>query len=140
MAIKTYEEFLKFSLQVVQKFIQKNNLTLKYGVQNGKMFDFDEATVPEIDKHLYYIIGQNHKLFYIRFQKYDSDVYNLFLDNSEISLILDQNMNRLTSYPNEELNSRIDKIKGSIEEKLTTCLYMLWDISCFIVFLGSEPS
>ena len=135
---KTFEEFIEFTLDIVSDFVETTECKLVYGFPNEQQYPYIKTKSPLNDKLIYSIISPSQGIFYLRFVKTDNNHYQIFIDNGQISLTLDQDMKRLTNYPNEELNLRIDNIKGNTKEKLTTCLFILWDITCFIVFLSKE--
>ena len=138
MSQQTFEQFIGSTLEIVNEFAETNKLSLVYGFPNKEQYPYLITKSPLNDELIYSIIGPSQGTFYLRFTKFDTNQYHVFIDNGQISLTLDQDMKRLTDYPNEELNLRIDNIKGNTKEKLTTCLFILWDITCFIVFLSRD--
>lgn len=138
MKNEEFKKFIKNSLGDVIEFVNTNKLNLVYGLPNEQQFDYIQDESPLSDEMLYSIVSPSNRGFYLRFIQISDNQFQILIDNGQISLMLDQNMQRMISYPNDELNQRIDNIKGNTKEKLITCLYILWDISCFIVFLSKE--
>jgi hypothetical protein len=138
MSQQTFEEFIGSTLEIVNEFAETNKLRFVYGFPNKEQYPYLNTKSPINDELIYSLIGPSQGTLCLRFTKLNSNQFHVFIDNSQISLMLDQDIQRLTDYPNEELNLRIDNIIGNTKDKLTTCLYILWDITCFIVFLSRE--
>ena len=84
---------------------------------------------------------EKKKTFYLYFTK---DAYHnqfaVTISNREISLTLNQDLERLTTYPSEDFNRRIDNIKGDFKERLMSCLYMMWDFEyAFQILYANQP-
>ncbi|MGV8025226.1 MAG: hypothetical protein AB2L18_01560 [Anaerolineaceae bacterium] len=138
MSQKTFEEFIESTLEIVNEFAVKNKLRLMFGMPNQERFSYNETEFLFNDKIEYSIIGTSNSSVFIRFKKTDENQYHILIDNGQISLTLDQDLKRLSIYPNDDFNNRIDNIEGGFAERLTHSLYIMWDIACFIVFLSKE--
>jgi hypothetical protein len=135
---KIFEEFITSTLEIVNEFVVKNRLSLMYRMFNQEQFLYDKAKSPHNDKTEYSIIGSSRQSVRISFTKLEESQYQIFIDNGQISLKMNQDSERLTNYHVNDLNNRIDNIKGNPKERLTQCLYIMWDFACFFVFL-SKP-
>lgn len=138
MENEEFKKFIKNSLEVVIEFVNTNKLNLEFGLPNEQQFDYIQDDSPLSDEMLYSIVGSPNGVIYLRFIQISDNQFHILIDNGQISLTLDQNMQRMTTYPNDVLNQRIDNIKGNTKEKLITSLYLLNDWANLAVFLYKD--
>jgi hypothetical protein len=130
MPCANIEEFIRVILDIVQDYAAKNICEIKYGKANQPATVYSEEESPHSEGILYYIISQNKRNLDLRFYETRTGDMMVVIDNGGISLTLNQDLGRDTTFPRNDFNKQIDNIQGDFRQRLMACLYMMQDWEC----------
>jgi len=71
--------------------------------------------------------SESKGIYYLKFSKMSESEFRVIIENEGISLTVNQDLERVTSYENNDFNRAIDNIKGEFRDKLLKYLDLMWD-------------
>ena len=94
--------------QATWELFKKQQLLTNDGVSVLKPFDINETYC---ESTLYWLVRETARpSVYIRLRAVGSKFSYVLIDNSRISLMVDNQMNRLTEYPSRDFNITVDRL------------------------------
>lgn len=128
MSFVNLQEFIQEVLDIAQDYAVKNECKITYGKANQVAVDYKKEELSYSEGMLYYISSQAKRSLILHFY-HDAVVreFRVVIDNGGISLTLNQNLGRNTTFPSNDFNRLIDDINGDFKERFLSCLYMMQD-------------
>ncbi len=118
-------EFKKYVLSKFVDFSNRKQLEIKInnGMSDLKPFEENDNYAEET---LFWLFSNKSTFAYIRFSEIDESNCYVFIDNKSISLMIDNKMQRLTSYPSERFNKTIDNLLSKSDNFEEIFEFMIW--------------
>jgi hypothetical protein len=140
MSCGTLETFIQKTLDVAQEFALNNQCRIVYETEDHILEEYNREGSPQSENNLYYISSDEIRKLSLRFYKVNDEEFRLVIDRgcNSISLTLNQNLERKTTYPSDDFNLMIDDTIGDFKARLMTCLYMMWDLKYALRLLCSD--
>ena len=88
---------------MTQDFAKENETIITFGIANQDTSIYKNGESPLNEELLYYVNTPSKGIFYFRFSRIDDQEFRVFIDNGSISLTLNQNLERCTNYPSNDL-------------------------------------
>ncbi|NDL68481.1 hypothetical protein [Anaerotalea alkaliphila] len=142
--VNKYFNFKKEIAKVVHEYVDENKSILLLNSPDGKKFtSFDNSASLDITMQIDNRNVPNKSSMAISFNenfvsKELCDSFHVIVDNGGLSLTLDNEINRLTTFDNHILNENIDRIPESFHAKFKKILYLMSDFEAFSDFSASR--
>ncbi len=104
-----FETFRAMLLKEMNNYAVKNELSIQTNNGISELKPFNDNDLDD-DMVLYWLCKEKKTLAYLRFTKHSDEIFYVVIDNKSISLMLDGELKRLTSYPSQHFNNTVDSI------------------------------
>lgn len=107
--MREFEDFKKNILDEMESYAQEKDLEIYTNSGIGELKPLGEVSTEE-EIIEYWICKGNNQLANVRFVDHEDYYMVISRGGNSISLTLDKNLDRLTSYPSQHFNNTVDRV------------------------------